>query len=208
MTENIFSVTPFLNGLLLGTSLIIAIGAQNAYVLRQGLLRSHVFVIATICFLSDATLITAGILGLGTLIQSNPDWLVFVSLAGGLFLLAYGALALKRAFNPSALKPAEAGKETLSKVVLITLALTWGNPHVYLDTVVLIGGLSSQYPGTERLSFGLGAVAGSALWFYSLGYGARFLAPLFAKPMAWRILDLTIAIVMWALAYSLLRPLV
>jgi len=199
---------PFISGLLLGLSLIIAIGAQNAYVLRQGLLRRHVFVITTICFLSDAALIAAGILGLGTLIQSNPDWLAIVAVVGGGFLIVYGMLAFKRALHPAALKPAQDGKGSLSKVVLITLALTWGNPHVYLDTVVLIGGLSAQYPGTERLSFGLGAILGSALWFYSLGFGARYLAPLFARPLAWRILDLAIAVVMWALAYSLLRPLV
>jgi L-lysine exporter family protein LysE/ArgO len=205
---DLFAAGPFISGLLLGTSLIIAIGAQNAFVLRQGLLRRHVFIITTICFLSDAALITAGILGLGTLIQNNPDWLAIVAVIGGLFLLAYGALAFKRALHASSLKPAEDGKGSLSKVVLITLALTWGNPHVYLDTVVLIGGLSAQYPGAERLSFGLGAILGSALWFFSLGFGARYLAPLFARPIAWRILDLAIAVVMWALAYSLLRSLV
>jgi len=204
---SLFASGPFISGLLLGTSLIIAIGAQNAFVLRQGLLGRHVAVITTICFLSDAALITAGILGLGTLIQKNPDWLSIVALIGGLFLLAYGALAFKRALHPSGLKPAEDGKGTLSKVVMITLALTWGNPHVYLDTVVLIGGLSAQYPGTERFSFGLGAITGSALWFYALGFGARYLAPLFARPIAWRILDITIAVVMWSLAWSLLRPL-
>lgn len=208
MNEGLLFTGPFINGLLLGLSLIIAIGAQNAYVLRQGLLRAHVFVITTICFLSDAILIAAGIAGLGSFISKNPDWLRLVSLIGGLFLLAYGALAFKRALNPGALKPAQGGKGALSKVIMITLALTWGNPHVYLDTVVLIGGLSARYPGIERVSFGLGAITGSALWFYTLGFGARYLAPLFAKPIAWRILDLLIAAVMWTLAYSLLRPLV
>jgi len=205
---DLFVAGPFISGLLLGTGLIIAIGAQNAYVLRQGLLRSHVFAITTICFLSDSILIAAGILGLGTLIQSNPDWLAIVALVGGLFLLAYGALAFRRALNPGALTPTQDSKSTLSTAVLTTMALTWGNPHVYLDTVVLIGGLSAQYPGSERFSFGLGAIVGSGVWFYSLGFGARYLAPLFAKPMAWRILDLAIAAVMWALAWSLLRPLV
>jgi len=205
---DVFASGPFISGLLLGLSLIVAIGAQNAYVLRQGLLRAHVFVISTICFLSDAILIAAGIAGLGTFISKNPDWLGLVSLIGGVFLLAYGALAFKRALNPGGLKPAEGGKGSLSKAVLITLALTWGNPHVYLDTVVLIGGLSARYPGTERLSFGMGAITGSALWFYALGFGARYLAPLFARPIAWRILDITIAGVMWSLAWSLLRPLV
>ncbi len=210
MGETFLFAGPYISGLLLGTSLIIAIGAQNAYVLRQGLLRSHVFVITTICFLSDASLITAGIMGLGTFIESRQGWLVYVSLIGGIFLLVYGALALRRAIDPGELKPAENGngKNNLTRVVMVTLALTWGNPHVYLDTVVLIGGLSAGYPGAERLSFGLGAITGSALWFYSLGYGARFLAPLFAQPTAWRVLDLAIAAVMWALAYSLLRPLI
>lgn len=206
MGEFVFA-GPFMKGLLLGTSLIIAIGAQNAFVLRQGLIQRHVFIITTICFLSDATLIAAGIMGLGTLIQSHPQWLAAVSVLGGLFLLVYGVMAFMRALNPTVLAPGDQVNSSLKNVVLVTLALTFGNPHVYLDTVVLIGGLSAQYPGMERLYFGLGATLGSAVWFYSLGFGARYLAPFFAKPMAWRVLDFTIAMVMWALAYSLLRPL-
>ena len=202
------SAGSFISGLLLGASLIIAIGAQNAYVLRQGLLQSHVFVIVTLCFVSDATLITAGVLGLGAFIESHQSWLNYVAIIGGIFLIVYGLLAFRRALNPEALTPAQnGGQQSLSRVIMITLALTWGNPHVYLDTVVLIGGLSAQYSGDERYWFGAGAVAGSAIWFYTLGFGARYLAPLFAKPAAWRILDLIIALVMWALAWSLLRPL-
>lgn len=201
-------MAPFIKGILLGASLIIAIGAQNAFVLRQGLLKSHVFIIATICFLSDATLISAGVLGLGSFIESRQSWLNIVAAIGGIFLIVYGAMAFWRALNPEALAPSESGKQqSLAKVVMVTLALTWGNPHVYLDTVVLIGGLSAQFQGNERLLFGAGAVVGSGIWFYALGYGARYLAPLFAKPAAWRVLDFIIAIVMWALAWSLLRPL-
>ena len=191
-------------GLGFGLSLIIAIGAQNAFVLRQGLRREHVLVVVAICALSDAVLIAVGVGGLGTLVQLAPWLLTVVRIAGAAFLLVYGVLAARRAFRPAALITDDAGKSTpLLATVGTVLALTWLNPHVYLDTVVLLGSVAGTH-GDDRWWFGLGAAIGSILWFSALGFGARLLRPLFAKPMAWRVLDVIIAIVMIALAVSLL----
>jgi L-lysine exporter family protein LysE/ArgO len=191
-------------GLGFGLSLIIAIGAQNAFVLRQGLRREHVLVVVAICALSDAVLIAVGVGGLGTLVQLAPWLLTVVRIAGAAFLLVYGVLAARRAFRPAALITDDAGKSTpLLATVGTVLALTWLNPHVYLDTVVLLGSVAGTH-GDDRWWFGLGAAIGSILWFSALGFGARLLRPLFAKPIAWRVLDVIIAIVMIALAVSLL----
>lgn len=191
-------------GLGFGLSLIIAIGAQNAFVLRQGLRREHVLVVVAICALSDAVLIAVGVGGLGTLVQLAPWLLTVVRIAGAAFLLVYGVLAARRAFRPAALITDDAGRSTpLLATVGTALALTWLNPHVYLDTVVLLGSVAGTH-GDDRWWFGLGAAIGSILWFSALGFGARLLRPLFAKPMAWRVLDVIIAIVMIALAVSLL----
>ena len=191
-------------GLGFGLSLIIAIGAQNAFVLRQGLRREHVLVVVAICALSDAVLIAVGVGGLGTLVQLAPWLLTVVRIAGAAFLLVYGLLAARRAFRPAALITDDAGRSTpLLATVGTVLALTWLNPHVYLDTVVLLGSVAGTH-GDDRWWFGLGAAIGSILWFSALGFGARLLRPLFAKPMAWRVLDVIIAIVMIALAVSLL----
>ena len=191
-------------GLGFGLSLIIAIGAQNAFVLRQGLRREHVLVVVAICALSDAVLIAVGVGGLGTLVQLAPWLLTVVRIAGAAFLLVYGLLAARRAFRPAALITDDAGKSTpLLATVGTVLALTWLNPHVYLDTVVLLGSVAGTH-GDDRWWFGLGAAIGSILWFSALGFGARLLRPLFAKPIAWRVLDVIIAIVMIALAVSLL----
>lgn len=191
-------------GFLLGISLIIAIGAQNALILRQGLLRSHVFVLCLICALSDALLITLGVLGFGTLLQQAEWLLVSATLGGAIFLVFYGALAFKRALKPDIMTTARKKTGNLKTVVITCLALTFLNPHVYLDTVILLGGLSAQYDGFDRLSYGIGASIGSFIWFFSLGYGARLLVPLFEKPAAWRMLDILITCVMWAIAASLL----
>ena len=193
-----------LSGLGFGLSLIIAIGAQNAFVLRQGLRREHVLPVVAICALSDALLITLGVGGLGSLLQVVPWLLVVVRVGGAAFLIVYGVLAARRAFRPSALIAADDGTTTpLWTAVATVLALTWLNPHVYLDTVVLLGSVAGTH-GDERWWFGVGAVVASILWFTALGFGARFLRPLFAKPIAWRILDGVIAIVMIAIAVSLL----
>jgi L-lysine exporter family protein LysE/ArgO len=193
-----------LSGLGFGLSLIIAIGAQNAFVLRQGLRREHVLPVVAICALSDALLIALGVGGLGSLLQLVPWLLVVVRVGGAGFLIVYGVLAARRAFRPSALIAADDGTATPRWTAIVTvLALTWLNPHVYLDTVVLLGSVAGTH-GDQRWWFGLGAIVASILWFTALGFGARYLRPLFAKPIAWRILDGVIAIVMIAIAVSLL----
>lgn len=197
------SFFPALQGFLLGGGLIIAIGAQNAFILRQGLLRQHVFILCFFASLSDAFLIALGVGGMGTLVQSNPGLIFYVTLLGALFLTVYALLAARRAMYPNTLEAAGEGAGSLSKALAILFAFTFLNPHVYLDTVVLLGGISGQYEGAARLSFGIGAAISSFAWFFSLGYGARFLAPLFAKPIAWRVLDGLIAIIMALLAFSL-----
>jgi L-lysine exporter family protein LysE/ArgO len=190
-------------GFLLGASLIVAIGAQNAFVLRQGLARQHVLAVATICALSDLLLIAAGVGGLGALVRDAPSLLTAVSLAGAAFLAVYGLMSFRRALRPGALTPAGRPAAGLAATVATCLALTFLNPHVYLDTVVLIGALSSRHPGTEAVAFGAGAGLASVMWFYGLGYGARLAAPIFARPNAWRILDTLIGVVMLVLAARL-----
>jgi L-lysine exporter family protein LysE/ArgO len=197
----------FAKGFATSAALIIAIGAQNAFVLRQGLKREHVFTVALICALSDAFLISLGVAGVGKFVQETPVLLTIARYGGAAFLVAYGALALKRALAPTgdALIAANGGERMpLKQAVLACLAFTYLNPHCYLDTVVLLGSLSGQYEDGLRWYFGAGALAASVVWFFSLAYGARALAPLFAKPVAWRILDGVIAIVMFSIAVSLL----
>ena len=194
-------------GFLLGLGLIVAIGAQNAFVLRQGLERRHVFAVATVCAVSDAVLIAAGVGGLGTVIRRAPALITAVTVGGAAFLVAYGALSLRRALRPAALKPSDAAGAGLWATLATCLALTFLNPHVYLDTVVLIGAVSARHSGEAAAFFGLGAACASVVWFYGLGYGARLLAPLFARPVAWRILDAAIAVVMWTIAARLLLSL-
>lgn len=193
-----------LAGLGLGFSLIIAIGAQNAFVLRQGLLREHVLAVVAICSLSDIVLIALGIAGAGALFGAVP-WLVeVVRWAGALFLLTYGALAARRAIRRQTLQASSAKAGTSLLVVASTcLALTWLNPHVYLDTLVLLGSVGSTH-GDGRWAFGAGAAVASIVWFTVLGFGARLLAPVFARPVAWRVLDALIAVVMVGIAVSLL----
>lgn len=194
---------PFLEGFLLGLSLIVAIGAQNAFVLRQGLARHHVFAIVAVCALADAALIAAGVAGLGTLVAQSPRLMVAVTLGGALFLSLYAVLAARRACRPQRLEARDTAMRSLRAALSMTLAFTFLNPHVYLDTVVLFGGLSARYLPEDRLLFATGGMAASAVWFFGLGYGARLLAPLFARPAAWRVLDAAIAAVMAALAVSL-----
>ena len=200
-------MTAFLNGFLIGASLIIAIGAQNAFILRQGLLKSHVFILCLICALSDAVLIAAGVAGLGTIVSSNPTLLKVVTVGGALFLAAYSIKAFRRAMRPEAMANWQEAALPLGKAIAACLAFTLLNPHVYLDTVVLVGSLSAQYPSGERLMYAIGAMSASFVWFFSLGYGARLLAPVFEKPAAWRALDVLIGLVMAAIGFSLLSRL-
>jgi len=195
--------TAFIPGFLLGASLILAIGAQNAFVLRQGLRKEHVFWVCLICALSDAALIAMGVAGFGALVTAVP-WLAPVMRFGGAaFLLAYGLRSLWSAWRKSgALSPSDDVRKSLGATAAACLAFTWLNPHVYLDTVVLLGSVSTQYAGA-RAVFALGAITSSFLFFFSLGYGARLLRPLFANPIAWRVLDALIGISMLALAAKL-----
>jgi L-lysine exporter family protein LysE/ArgO len=199
----LFSV--ILTGFLLGGSLILAIGAQNAFILRQGLLKQHVFILCLVCALSDAILIAAGVGGLGRIIDGHPEFVKWVTVAGAIFLFAYAIFALQRAFKPQAMQAASTGQGNLKAALAQCLAFTFLNPHVYLDTVVLVGGISSRYIGQEKTAFAAGAMAASFTWFFSLGYGARLLQPVFAKPRAWQVLDLIIAAVMTMIAISLVR---
>lgn len=191
-------------GLGFGLSLIIAIGAQNAFVLRQGLRKEHVLVIVAICAISDALLIALGVAGLGALIQQVPWLLMVIELIGGLFLVGYGVLAAKRAIKPNALTADVGGAPISMKVAVATaLALTYLNPHVYLDTVLLLGSIAGTYED-NRWWFATGAMIGSVVWFSTLGFGARLLAPVFKKATAWRVLDVIISLVMLTLGTSLL----
>jgi L-lysine exporter family protein LysE/ArgO len=189
-------------GLLTGLSLIVAIGAQNAFVLRQGLLRKHVFVIVLICALSDALLIALGVLGLGSLISALPWLLEVIRWVGVAFLVWYGSSSLRRFVKQDSLKAAASSVGSLKEAVLTTLALTFLNPHVYLDTVIFIGGIASQF-GDQKWWFVLGAVTSSFLWFFSLGFGASKASVLVSKPVFWKILDVFIAAVMFSLAITL-----
>jgi L-lysine exporter family protein LysE/ArgO len=193
-----------LSGVGFGLALIVAIGAQNAFVLRQGLRREHVLVIVAICALADALLIAIGVAGLGAIITQLEWLLLVIEVVGGAFLCTYGVMAAKRAWKPAALTAETGGAPISLKVAVVTmLALTFLNPHVYLDTVLLLGSVAGTYE-EQRWWFALGAMLGSVLWFSTLGFGARLLAPLFTKPTAWRVLDAIIAVVMFTLGTSLI----
>lgn len=197
-------MTAYIAGLLLGLSLILAIGAQNAFVLRQGLRGEHVLAVVLACAISDALLIGAGVTGFGFVAARIP-WLEPVMRYGGaVFLFVYALRSLWSAFRKTeSLAPAEGPGAGLAATLAVCLTLTWANPHVYLDTVMLLGSISTQYAG-QKLGFALGAMTGSFVFFFALGYGARLLRPLFAKPVSWRILDGLIAIVMTAIGVKLI----
>jgi L-lysine exporter family protein LysE/ArgO len=182
-------------------ALIVAIGAQNAFVLRQGLRREHVLPVVVICVAADAVLMTAGIAGLGAILTDAPAVLTAVRWGGAAFLLGYAVLATRRALQPAALTPLDRPPATLRTTLLACLAFTFLNPHVYLDTVVLLGAVAHHDP--HRWAFGAGAATASLLWFAGLGLGARRLAPLLARPAAWRVVDGAIATVMVTLGVSL-----
>jgi L-lysine exporter family protein LysE/ArgO len=192
----------FWAGLRLGLGLILAIGAQNAFVLRQGLRREHVFAVALFCALSDAALIALGVSGFALAAEAAP-WLGPGLRWGGVaFLLWYGARAFWAAWRGGSGLVAAGGAQSLAAALATIGVLTWANPHVWLDTVVLLGAVSAQFPG-RALYFGAGAITGSFLFFFSLAYGARLLAPVFARRRAWVVLDLLIGLVMWSIALQL-----
>jgi L-lysine exporter family protein LysE/ArgO len=194
--------SPLIIGFIASFTLIAAIGAQNAFVLRQGIRREHVLPVVALCTVSDIVLISAGIAGVGALISAHPSALNIAKFGGALFLVGYGLLAARRAWRPSSLSPSEKAPARLIEVLVTCAALTFLNPHVYLDTVVLLGTLANEHRD-ERWLFGVGAVTASAVWFIGLGLGARRLAGLFASPLTWRILDGAIAVMMIGLGVSL-----
>lgn len=193
----------YLNGLLVAAGLIVALGAQNAFVLAQSLRREHHLPVAALCVLCDALLVAAGVFGLATLLAQNPVLLGIARWGGAAFLLWYGVKALRRALNPQALNEAAgAGPRSRRAVLLAALAVTLLNPHVYLDTVLLIGSLGAQQ--TVPGAYALGAASASLLWFFTLALGAAWLAPWLARPTTWRLLDLSVALMMFAVAGQLL----
>ncbi|MDP2698060.1 LysE/ArgO family amino acid transporter [Thalassospira sp.] len=199
-------IATYLTGMGIGGGLIIAIGAQNAFVLGQGLRRQYPVMVAFVCALCDALLIAAGVAGLGTLIASWPVLTQIAAWGGAAFLIWYGFGALRRVFadeSLSAQTPAIAGWRT---VLSATLAVTLLNPHVYLDTVVMLGGIGGQYPAEQRLLFALGAMTASFIWFFAIALGASWLAPHVARPITWKIVDGLTCAVMWLVAWGLIAP--
>ncbi len=196
-------MVPFIQGFGLGAGLIIAIGAQNSFVLSQGVRKQHTFIIPLICSLCDALLICAGAAGVGTFVSSHPHIAHYAAIGGALFLFWYGLKSLISAFNGDSHEEAKPIHKSVKTIVLTTLALSLLNPHVYLDTVVLLGSISGQFEGTARIIFALGACIASFVWFFSLSYGGTLLEPLFRKPLSWKLLDFSICIVMWSIAFSI-----
>lgn len=198
----------FLKGFGTGCGLIIAIGAQNAFVLSQGIKRNHYLIIPLICAACDAVLIFLGVTGVGTLIASSPTVSMIAGIGGALFLFFYGFTAFKSAIKGGTLKAEDTGGMSLKKAVLTTLAVTLLNPHVYIDTVILLGSISAQFPSPGPLFFGTGAAVASFSWFFVLSLGGRALAPFFARESSWRVLDILVGTTMWIIALSILKGLI
>ncbi len=201
-------MTHFINGFLISAGLIMAIGAQNALVLKQGLLRQHVWLVVLLCWLCDVVLMTLGVFGLSALLSGSPKLSGALALAGGLFLLAYCAMSAKRAWQGGNYLTVDTENRlppSAFKIAATTLALTLLNPHVYIDTVVLIGGSSANLDQTAKQFFLFGAISASGLWFSGLGFGSRLLLPLFRREQVWQLLDGLIALVMFYLAFGLFK---
>lgn len=199
-----FALSAIFAGYITALTLIMAIGAQNAFVLRQGLRRANVLAVVLVCACSDAILVTVGVFGFEWVESVLPGVLPVIKFGGAAFLFVYGAFSFRAAWRGGeSLNAANGAEQSTLRAVLTCLALTWTNPHVYLDTVVLLGSLSAPY-GDARFGFGLGAALASFSFFFALGYGARFLAPVFAKPAAWRVLEVIIGVTMWTIALNLL----
>ena len=202
------AVSAFVTGLTLSASLIVAIGAQNTFVLRQGLRREHVAAVVAVCALLDAALMAAGVAGLGALVGGHPGAMLALAVGGAAVLAFYAAAAFRRALRPHALTAAAAGQgasaaPSVRRVVLQALGISLLNPHVYLDTVVLVGAVGARQAAGTQGAFWLGAAGASALWFVLLGFGARVLAPWFARPGAWRVLDAVVGLTMAWMAVKL-----
>lgn len=209
-----------LKGMAISGGLIVAIGSQNVFVMKQGLMNRHIFMVVFTCFLCDVLLMSAGIMGLGSVIKSSKIATLILALLGGLFLLYYSARAFisavkgsktlevdnfKSDFKSDSKSDSKSDLNGFKSTLLATLTVTLINPHVYLDTVVVVGGIAGTLPLNQKLEFLAGAALVSGIWFFTLGYGARSLAPLFRKPITWRILEMVIGVVMLAIAYSLLE---
>lgn len=198
-------LSAILTGFTTGAGLIVAIGAQNAFALRQGLQRNFVWSVVAIFSVGDIVLILSGVAGIGRLVTTWPGLLQILKFAGAGFLAVYGLMAAWRSIKGAdVLKPAKESEESRTKVLMTCMAFTFLNPHVYLDTMVLVGSLSTRYPGTGKWMFGLGACISSVVWFTTLTFGARFLQPVFHRPVAWRVLDAAIAIFMLSLSIMLI----
>ena len=205
MLRGMTSLAVYLQGLVLVAGLIVAIGAQNAFVLRQGLLRRHVGLVVAFCALADALLMALGIWGLGAVDARLPGVTTVLRWAGIAFLLVYGLRSLMRVASPGGLQAGAGTSASAGRTLAQAAAFTLLNPHVYLDTVLLVGAIGTAQPAAQRPVFFAGAVSCSLLWFAGLGYGARLLAPVFARPLAWRVLDLLLGLMMLALAWGLFR---
>ena len=200
-------LTEILRGSMISASLIIAIGAQNLFVLKQGLLKNHIFFVAGICFICDFTLMAVGIWGVGAFISSNPIITDVLAIFGALFLIWYGFNAFKSAIQGNSsmqIDSTQQQKNALTKVILSTLAVTLLNPHVYLDTVVIVGGIAGTLSTEQKWAFLIGAVCVSFIWFFGIGYCARLLIPLFKQKRMWVILDSIVGVVMFYIAYRLI----
>jgi len=195
-------ITSYLNGLFISCGLIIAIGAQNAFVLSQGLKRQYHLITATICAVCDAVLVSAGVFGLANLLLTSPNLLLITRIGGIIFLLTYGSLALKRTFNKESLQQNNAPPISLKQTIITTLAVTLLNPHVYLDTVLLVGALAAQQP--SPFWYAIGAISASFGWFWGLAISAAKLSSILSKPITWKVVDILIAIMMFGIALQLI----
>ena len=195
-----------LEGFALSIGLILALGPQNVFVMRQGLMRSHVFAVCLACSVFDAVLITAGVLGMGSILSRIEGAEFIIAVGASIFLVSYGLLRIKSAMNPLGMTTEGEGENELVPTIAAAAAFTFLNPHVYVDTLLLIGGTSSRYVGDERLAFGIGAATASFVFFFSLGYGARSLSEVLNKPEVWRYIDLSIATIMFIIAAGILQP--
>ena len=205
------AIMVFLNGFAISAGLLVAIGPQNAFLLRKGLKRRHVFAVATTCFLGDIILILLAGAGVGLLAQQNQLAIKILGWGGAVFLIWYGWRSFRAARQGTAFTDEEidqAGKDARGKgtmgAIVMALLLTFLNPHTYVDTIVILGGLASQYAGTELWIFIVGAILGSAVWFYGIGFGAKFLTPFFQNPKSWRRLDTVVGVIMWSMAAMLI----
>lgn len=198
--------SPGIEGFALSMGLILAIGPQNIFVVRQGLLRSHIFVVCLVCSLSDALLIIVGVLGLGSILAGIEGADFLISIAAALFIASYGVMRIRSSMNPVGMSISDEKAQGIASTILTLLAFTFLNPHVYLDTVILIGGASSRYSVDDRFTFAFGASLASFLFFFALGYGARRLASVLDKPDAWKFIDRGIACVMFGIAGSIMLP--